>query len=823
MIRAIVDQLFGDPKFEDQKADYLDHDAVADLLPYRLFDPEKGIYHNDTTSGFILEIDPLIATEETIGNLHSALMASMPSGAGFQVVNWASPNIETQLTRWGNSRVQGGQIIDEMARSRIEHLQDRRFGDDAPQKAIPTDRRILVCGWVEDSSLKALAALSEYKRAIAAALGVSEQNDLLPIDLIHLLQEVLHAEQWGSSGFAAYSRDLPINAQVPGANIRVAPEHIELAGEPPVSVTCATVARYPREWNDAFNHLLWGDPDRVTDRPHGPVLTSLCAYAIPATKADSDMLSARAKMEHAEKTGFAKFVTDFAGKKDEYAKLSQELDGGERLFQTVYSVVGYVKGGAQATRGAGAELAKIYRRVGISLRHEKYLQLPVLIGSLPLGVTEKHIKTFGKLQRMRLLKGQAVSALTPLTGEWKGNALGKGMLLLGRQGQVFNWNNFISDGNYNASVVGRSGAGKSVFMQELVTTVYANGGRVLVIDDGYSFKTTCELLEGKHICFDGKTELKLNPFTLLQADKMDSNEYVAETVELITRVIASMSALGVQREGRVQGMEENAIADAVMHVWDQKKAQAEITDVYEHLLGQVSDDNRLKDVCARLKAFTRDGVYGAYFAGPANVTIDSAFTVVELSDIKNQPILEQVIMQIIMFLGTELMYKTDRSVPVVILIDEAWDMLKGEGTAKFIEGVVRRARKYTGALITGTQSINDYYSNPAAEVCLQNSQWLCMLAQNPETIDQLEQSKKMSIPPGFGARLKSVTSVPGQFSEVAIASSGQWAFGRLLLDPFSLAVYSSKGETVQKIKRRQSEGMTLIQALNDVVAKGEVS
>ncbi len=45
------------------------------------------------------------------------------------------------------------------------------------------------------------------------------------------------------------------------------------------------------------------------------------------------------------------------------------------------------------------------------------------------------------------------------------------------------------------------------------------------------------------------------------------------------------------------------------------------------------------------------------------------------------------------------------------------------GTANFLEGVVRRARKYTGSLITGTQSLMDYYNNPAALVCLENSDW----------------------------------------------------------------------------------------------------
>ena len=641
--------------------------------------------------------------------------------------------------------------------------------------------------------------------------------------LIQFLEEVFQAEAWGDKGRTLYTSQLPINMQIPGATLKVGPDHMELASTPSVAMTAATVSRYPREWDDAMGFMLFGDPDRIADRPHGPVLTCLSAYAIPAMKASGDMVTARAKMQHAQKTGFSKFVSDFAGKEAEFAGLAEELQRGERLFQTVLGVVAFCRGGREETRQAGSELSKIYRRVGLSLRPEKYLQLPVLLSALPLCMSEAHMKVFRKMQRMRLLKGKAVAALMPISGEWKGNSDGPGILLLGRQGQVFNWSNFVSEGNYNVAVVGKSGAGKSVFMQEMVSSVYANGGRVLVIDDGYSFKTSCEILGGKHIAFDGSVRLKLNPFTMLQADKMETPEYAAEAIELVTRVIGSMAALGEQREGRVIGIEEQAITTAVKSVWLEKQGGGEITDVYDRLMEFAATDPRLVDVCARLQAFTRGGTYGVYFEGASNVSVESAFTVVELSDIKSQPVLQEVVLQIVMFLGTELMYKTDRSVPVVILIDEAWDMLKGHGTAKFLEGVVRRARKYTGALITGTQSVDDYYGNIAAEVCLQNSDWLVMLAQKPETIQRLERDQKLSVAPGFGSHLKTITTVPGQFSEMAIKGPSGWAFGRLLLDPYSLAVFSSKGSTVQHLRRRQAAGMSTADALADMVAKGEVA
>ena len=823
-LNEILENVFGDAGMDAPTDLFHDQAAVADLLPYRVYDPEKQIFYNDKTTGFIVEIPPLVSTEEAVGNLHSALVSNMPSSAGFQVVSWASPDITKTLGGWARSRVMGGEVGEAIAAGRLAHIQSKRFGSDSDIKDIPTNRRLFICGWVEgDTSLSKIRDLEEYRRGVLGAFNQSKNTGVKPSELISLLQEILHSESFDNYGRSNYTTEIPINAQIPGTTITVKPNHIEFGGDPKVSMVAASVARFPPEWSDMLGVMLMGDPDKISDRPHGPVLTSLTCVAIPAQKASGDMVKRIAKMEHGKKTGFNKFIPDFATKEAEIRGLNDELEKGERLFQCTMSVMAYTQGDREDARMAGSEIAKIYRRVGFALRKEKYLQLPMLINALPLGCTEKAMKEMGKLQRMRLLKAKSVSALAPLHGEWTGNSAGAGMLLLGRQGQAFTWSNYISEGNYNVAVVGKSGAGKSVFMQELITSIYYNGGRALVIDDGFSFSTTCEIVGGRHIVFDDKNNLGLNPFSMLQADKMNSTDYASEAVELITRVISSMAVLGEQREGRVGSVEEGAIAAAIKEVWETKQSKGEIVDVYNILLELSKEDKRYVDVCSKIADYIPGGKYGDYFVGPATVNVDTPFTVVELSNLKTQPDLEQVVLQIVMFLGTELMYKTDRSVPVAILIDEAWDMLKGEGTAKFIEGVVRRARKYTGALITGTQSIDDYYANPGAEVCLQNSDWLVMMAQKPETIDRLEANKRLSIPTGFGARLKSLTSVPGQFSEMAIKGADGWAFGRLALDPFSLAVFSSKGSTVENLNRRKAAGMSTVEALKDMVAKGEVS
>ncbi len=817
-IQDFFASLFGDAGFSEPRERDITCEALSKILPYEVFDPEKRLYFNDHTIGFIFEVFTTVQSD-ALQNFHGAIQSSMPVGSGLQILNWSSPDISRSLEDWARARVGGGDIGEAMAAARVAHLQNLRFGTTDAVKALPLNRRRFVVGWVpSDSSKSAVADLDDFRRAILGAIGMDQTATILPWELITLAKELLHAENWSTPSPMDYSDNLPISAQLYGSSIKVTTEGLTFNGKPQMSARVLTASKYPNEWETGLSIVLSGEPDRISDRPHGPVLMSLNAQMIPVQKATAGIIAQRAKMEHSKKTGFAKFATDLGGKEQELHSLAEELENGEKLLSTVTTVVCFAQGGVDESRAAAAEMMKIWRRAGIILRHERYLQLPIFMNALPMGAAPKQMATLGKMMRTRLLKGAAVAALAPFHSEWKGNSLGEGVLLVGRQGQVFTWSNFISEGNYNASVVGKSGAGKSVFMQELVSSLVCNGGRCLVIDDGYSFQTMAEIMGGRHVALDGSAPIRLNPFSMLDADRMDGEEYAAEAVELLARVISTMGALGEQREGRVSNMEEGFIADAVKQVWAAKGSEGQVGDVYELLLAKVPSEPRLKDVCQKLSKFIPSGTYGAYFEGPSNITLDTPLTVIELSDIKTQPELEQVVLQIVMFLGTELMYKTDRSVRVAIVIDEAWSLLRGAGTAHFIEGVVRRARKYTGALITGTQSVDDYYDNPAALVCLQNSDWQVFLAQKPETIDRLEADGRLSAPPGTGRRLKSLTSVPGQFSELAIKGSEGWVFGRLLLDAFSLTAVSSKGSTVAELNRLKSEGLSTVEAVG-VIAK----
>ena len=159
------------------------------------------------------------------------------------------------------------------------------------------------------------------------------------------------------------------------------------------------------------------------------------------------------------------------------------------------------------------------------------------------------------------------------------------------------------------------------------------------------------------------------------------------------------------------------------------------------------------------------------------------------------------------------MYHGPRTRPKAIVIDEAWDLLSGEDSKAFLEGAARRARKYRGALVTGTQSVNDYYANPAARAAWDNADWVIFLAQKDESVELLKQEKRIHCDPGMERALKSLATVDGRHAELVLHGPDGWRVARLVLDRVSGALYSSRGPAFAAIEKLKSEGHTTEEAV----------
>jgi conjugal transfer ATP-binding protein TraC len=199
------------------------------------------------------------------------------------------------------------------------------------------------------------------------------------------------------------------------------------------------------------------------------------------------------------------------------------------------------------------------------------------------------------------------------------------------------------------------------------------------------------------------------------------------------------------------------------------------------------------------------------------VRFDADLVVLELDELEAKKDLQGVILLLLMYLITnEITLNRADGRRKLVIIDEAWSLMNGT-SGGFIEAGYRRARKYNGAFVTGTQGVDDYYRNEAATAALNNADWMFMLRQKPESLLALEKNNRLAVSAGMRAMLETLHTEAGAYSEVFVHSPVGHGIGRLVLDPYSLLLASTRAEDFNAIREKTGAGLNVDEAIRAVL------
>jgi conjugal transfer ATP-binding protein TraC len=434
------------------------------------------------------------------------------------------------------------------------------------------------------------------------------------------------------------------------------------------------------------------------------------------------------------------------------------------------------------------------------------------------------VKTLGNLGKLKTTLSTESANLLPLQGEWHGTP-SRALILAGRKGQLFTWSPFDSSSNYNICVLGQSGAGKSVFLQEVVMSILGSGGRVFVLDVGRSFQKLAQILEGEIIQitknFDSKQmPLSLNPFSNLVAVGGNEEDHINNLI-MVRQVIASM----ISPSGMLDELETSFLEIALNAVIADKQtrlggAAAEVSDVAAWFLAH--PDQRAKDMGTRLYSFTKNGIYGRFFTGTSTISFSNPMVIAEFEDIKQSKELSAVVLQILIVNILTMMYKGDRKTKFALIVDEAWEFLAGKAGETLIETAARQARKYGGLLVVGSQNAEDFSKSLAAKAAFNNSAWKCYLILSNEAFQAFEKGGLVTSP-AMLSLLRTVKMSPGKYGESLIVSDAGYAVGRLILDPFSQLLYSTKAEEFSAVESLVRQGIPVDEAIDQLLRDRNLS
>ncbi len=508
----------------------------------------------------------------------------------------------------------------------------------------------------------------------------------------------------------------------------------------------------------------------------------------------------------------SRFLPQLADQRDEWQHVQQEMRQGRKLCQAYYGV------GALSPLGRGdineRILKSVYKGAGWDLIDERYLQLMGLLAVMPLSLPNGLSTDLARMKRFRTMLTTTAASIAPLQGEYAGGSIPH-VLLIGRRGQPFFWSPFQNvAGNHNVAVFGKSGSGKSVFLQDICAAMAGAGAKVIVIDDGRSFEHMARAFGGAFVEFKLSSGFSLNPFDMIDLDALDDAEdgedYEIECLAMLKSIVGQMA----RQQDRLSDTERGLIDVAVAHVWNSNKRDGTIDHVVAALRAQASP--YANDLADAMSPFVRGGTYGKFFDGPCSIDLSAGLTVFELSDLASKPELRSVSLTALMFLSLRVMRQMDRSLPKAMMIDEAWQLLGGGQMGQAIETYARTCRKYGSSLITATQSLNDFYKSEGSLAALENSDWSVVLQQKEETINDLAKHQRFEMDHYTESLLRSLKRNGVEYSDVLIKGPETLAVGRLVLDPYSATLYSSSPRVFADIEVLVKSGVPLADAIERV-------
>ena len=829
---AMLGGLTGDAEQTEAARPRLMLDMLADWLPYRVWDPRHRLYLNARSKGFVLGVTPLIGADERTAEILGAFFSEgLPGGACLQILHLASPRISRIVGPWFAPRYLQGGIYEAIARHRARQLYKmvwRSGSDEAPFHA--RHHQVFVSVGVPEHKSVSAQELVQVREGLVAmlkslGLGVIEVE---PEGLIALIDDLTSPTTAPQEDAVPYNPEDPIAAQAIRRDIELvvredrlllATERFRPTGEmadgSPVigevypdrfDLRHFAVRAYPPRWAPHECARLIGDLFTDKLRFPCPAATMLC-LVYP----DQEAAAARAGYKFMRTTSLAdtrsaRFLPRIGEQSAEWARVQAELQEGRRLVRVFYGVTTYSPLGLGDTHERAVK--SIYKAAGWDLADERYLQIQGLLAAMPLSLADGLGNDMERLRRFRTLLSTTAANIAPVQGEYLGGPVPH-LLFVGRRGQPFYWSPFENGaGNHNVAICGKSGSGKSVLLQEMCAALRGAGAQVVVIDDGRSFEHSARLQGGRFVEFTLASGFCLNPFSMIDAARAAEDEdYRLDCFGMVKAIIGQMA----RHSAALSDTERGLIDRAVNEVWTAQGSAASVTQVGAALEGL--DHPLARDLATALAPYMAGGTYGAFFEGAATLDLSSDFTVFEMSDLAAREDLRSVVLSAIMFMTSQAMTRSPRSVRKLLLIDEAWALLKGGSMGTFVETYARTCRKYGGALATATQSLNDYYKSDGATAALENSDWMLILQQKPETIADFRNSKRLDMDDRTETLIRSLKREGSAYSEVFIKGPEVEAIGRLVLDPYSATLFSSSPQTVADIDAEIARGHQLADAI----------
>ncbi|MDP2664086.1 MAG: ATP-binding protein, partial [bacterium] len=283
-------------------------------------------------------------------------------------------------------------------------------------------------------------------------------------------------------------------------------------------------------------------------------------------------------------------------------------------------------------------------------------------------------------------------------------------------------------------VLGKAGCGKSYLVKLEAFRSLMFGTEVLIIDPEAEYQALAEAVGGEYIEFGFNADAKINPFDLSQVYEEGENQLGLK--------ILSLHSLFKIIMGNINASEEATLDRALVLTYKakgitpdpqtQKGEPPLMEDLYKVLIGM--EEPEAKGLSDRIEKFVK-GSFVGIFDQRSNINIQNPFTVFSLKYLEDA--LRPIAMFIILdFIWTKVRKELKKR---ILIVDEAWYLMKYPDSATFLYSIAKRGRKYWLGLTTITQDVEDFLAGDYGKAILTNSSIQILMKQSPAAIDKVAQ------------------------------------------------------------------------------------
>lgn len=309
--------------------------------------------------------------------------------------------------------------------------------------------------------------------------------------------------------------------------------------------------------------------------------------------------------------------------------------------------------------------------------------------------------------------------------------------------------------NGNAVVFAKSGAGKSFTVKLEALRSMMMGTEIFIIDPENEYEKMCDAVGGAYVRLSLNSMTRINPFDLpkvIDSEEAD-NALRSNLITLHGLLRLMMGGAQAQIQGGQQVMtpalspvEESDLDAALIETYAKagitndplthQGTPPTIADLYDTLLHM---GNTGPQLAQRLRKYT-SGTFAGIFSQQSNVDINNPLVVFNIRDLEDE--LRPVAMYIVLnYIWNKT--KADKRRRMLV-IDEAWQLMKYEDSANFMFSLAKRARKYNLGITTITQDVEDFMGSRMGRAIVANASMQFLLKQSPSAVDVLADVFKLT-------------------------------------------------------------------------------